>query len=185
MELDQNGKNMIRVSFILFIVLLGSCNRDFEALVEVDRIEQVDFERLANVHIRARTKKDGKNIAHYYEEEINGKSYRVANSKYYPYSALNADLRSALESYEEELMNKGNYNESVEKRSQSIFDLFSDINYSEIYGDTQYCKCIRFDYNENIHLYYFEDLTKVQCELTKSKLEKAQRVKEHWYLVVD
>lgn len=174
---------MIRIS--LLFVLIVSCKQEYRALSEVDRIERLDFKIFKNIHIKSRTKKAGKNIAHYYEENINGKSYRVANSKYYPYWTLDKNLKSILKSYDEELIKGDNYNESVEKKSQSIFELFSDVNYSEIYGDTQYCKCIRFDYNESTHLYYFEDMAKVQSKLTKSKLEKAELVKEHWYLVVD
>lgn len=169
------------ISFIIIVILIASCKQDFNALSEVNRIEQLDFRKMNNIHIKARTKKEGKSIAHFYEENIKGKSNRVANVEYYPYESLDEILKSILKSYTEVLSK----NENVENRSQAIFQLFSDINYSEIYGDTQYCECIRFDYNEDTHLYYFENLANVKSELTQSKLEKAKRIKEHWYLVVD
>jgi hypothetical protein len=175
----------IKVCVILLFILTVSCGQDFEALKEVDRIETYDFERFKNVHIKARIKKDGKNIAHFYEEKINGQCYRVPNLEYYPYSTLGENQQKMLESYRMALQADERYKVSLKKESQKVFELFSEINFYQIYGDPQHCQCIRFDFDEDTHLYYFENVSKVQSDLTRQKLKSAKEINKNWYLVQD
>lgn len=184
-NLVQSGKRMKRITIILVFVLIYSCEKDFEAIQEVAKIEACDFEKFENIHIKARVVKDGKNIAYYYDEKINGVVYRVPNSKYYPYSSLDEKLKDNIESHEGLLTIDKKGEKILSNKSQDIFELFSCINFYQIYGDAEYCKCIRFDYSESIHLYYIKELSQVKSEIINAKLDKARKVKENWYLVID